>query len=413
MTSRLPRVSISGLRKALGGIIVGLIVFWLGYSAGSKGLTATGFPKVEISRETPVNRENVDFSLFWRVWDTLDLNYFDKAKLSPSDMVYGAIQGMVSAIGDPYTVFLTPNENTVVQEDLSGSFEGVGIQIGFRGSTLAVIAPLPDSPAEAVGVEAGDYIIGIKDERKGVDRGTTGITLPEAVEIIRGPAGSVVTLTLLRDGEEEPILADITRASIDVPSVVVDFVGEEESIAHVRILKFSAETLNEWEEAIKEILKNGSRAVILDVRNNPGGFLQAAVDIAGEFVKSGSTVVIEENASGEVNEFVSERFGRMTTTPVVVLINKGSASASEILAGALRDIKDTPLVGETTFGKGTIQEPRQINGGAGLHITTARWLTPDRFWVDDGGLLPDIEIQDDGETPEDEQLQAAIELLNL
>jgi carboxyl-terminal processing protease len=327
-------------------------------------------------------------------------------------MVYGAIKGMVNAIDDPYTVFLPPKENRVVQEDLKGSFEGVGIQIGFRGNQLAVVSPLPDSPAEEAGVLAGDYIIGIKDELKEIDRGTTGITLPEAVQAIRGPAGSVVTLILLRNGSEEPITVDIVRASIDIPSLILDFVGPNENIAHIRLLKFGGETKAEWERAVRNILKRRNlTGIILDVRNNPGGYLQGSVDVASEFLRNGSVVVIEEKSNGERDEFKVERIGRFPDTPVVVLVNKGSASASEILAGALRDIRGVQLVGETSFGKGTIQEPQQIENGAGLHITVARWLTPSGFWVNEGGLEPDVELGDDPETIEDEQLQEAIRLL--
>lgn len=380
---------------------------------GRRGFVATvvKFPVVIISREVPPEHD-LDFSLFWRIWDTLETNYFDKSKLIPSEMVYGAIRGMVNAIGDPYTVFLPPKENRVVQEDLQGSFEGIGIQIGFRGNQLAVVAPLPDSPAEKVGVVAGDYIIGIKDELKEIDRGTVGITLPEAVQAIRGPAGSVITLTLLRNGSEEPITVDVVRASIDIPSLILDFVGPNENIAHIKLLKFGGETKAEWEKAVREILKKRNLAgIILDVRNNPGGYLQGAVDVASEFLRNGSVVVIEEKSSGGKDEFKVERIGRFLETPVVVLVNKGSASASEILAGALRDIKDIQLVGETSFGKGTIQEPQQIENGAGLHITVARWLTPNGFWVDEGGLEPDVKLEDDSETAEDEQLQKAIKAL--
>ncbi len=307
---------------------------------------------------------------------------------------------------------MPPSENRIVQEDLKGSFEGVGIQIGFRGNQLAVVSPLPDSPAEKAGVLAGDYIIGIKDELKEMDRGTAGITLPEAVQAIRGPAGSVVTLTLLRNESEEPIIVDIVRISIDIPSLILGFVGPNESIAHIKLLKFGGETKAEWEKTVRDILKKRNLVgIVLDVRNNPGGYLQGAVDIASEFLQNGSVVVIEEKSDGEKDEFKVERIGRFPNTPVVVLINKGSASASEILAGALRDAKGTRLVGELSFGKGTIQEPQQIENGAGLHITVARWLTPSGFWVNEGGLEPDVKLENNSETTEDEQLQEAIRLL--
>jgi len=327
--------------------------------------------------------------------------------------VYGAIKGMVAAVGDPYTVFLPPQENKVVQEDLQGNFDGVGIQIGFIGTQLAVIAPLPDSPAEIAGLKAGDLIIAIKDEKKNFERATQGITLPEAVQAIRGPRGSVVTLTIMREGQEEPLEFDITRANIDVPSIRVEYVGEEGTIAHINVLKFGGETKEEWDKAVAELLlKPEIIGLVLDVRNNPGGYLQGAADLASDFVDNGKVVVIEEEGNAKIRtEYKNEKFPRLKNFSAVVLINKGSASASEILAGALRDQNDISLVGEKTFGKGTIQEPQQLEDGVGLHITIARWLTPDEVWVDGVGLEPDFAVEDDSETEEDEQLQKAIELL--
>ncbi len=408
-----PKISLNKLRTVILIIVIIGASASTGYFFGRKGFLASfsRFPIVTISRQTPPER-NVDFSLFWRIWDSLDESYYDKTKIVDSEMVYGAIRGMVSAIGDPYTIFLPPSENRIVQEDLSGSFEGVGIQIGFKGGQLVVIAPLPSSPAEEEGIQAGDFIVGIKDELKDIDRGTVGITLPEAVRAIRGPAGTTVTLSLLRNGSEDLIVADVVRKGIDIPSIILTFEGENENIAHIKILKFGGETEGEWEEAIIEIIKKPSvKGVVLDLRNNPGGYLQSSVDIASEFLIGGSVVVTEASANGDKHDFVVERIGRLLNMPTVVLINEGSASASEILAGALRDVRDIQLVGEITFGKGTIQEPQQLNNGAGLHITVSKWLTPSGFWVNEGGLEPDIIIVDDVETSEDEQLQEAIRLL--
>ncbi len=414
----LPKINLTTIRRGIATLAILVLTFSVGYLFGSNGFKAQvgNFPQVTINREVPADKGTLDFSLFWRVWDTLGQKYFDKGKLVPSQMVYGAIKGMVESIGDPYTVFLSPKENKVVQEDLSGAFEGVGIQIGFKGSQLAVIAPLPGSPAEKTGVKAGDFIVGIKDAAKKLDRGTVGISLPEAVQAIRGQAGTKVTLILTREGVSEPITVEITRAKLEVPSVILKFVGPENSIAHLKLLKFGAETNGEWDKAVREInvkcqMSNVKCAVILDLRNNPGGYLQGAVDFASEFLKVGSVVVIEEHANGTRNEFKVEKAGRLTNTAVVVLVNEGSASASEILAGALRDERKVKLVGEKTFGKGTIQEPLQLEMGAGLHITTARWLTPSGFWVNEKGLEPDVKIKDDEKTPQDEQLQKAIEVL--
>lgn len=391
------------------------IIFSAGYFLGFNGfrLDSASFPNIKISREIPKNREDVDFSLFWRVWDTLETSYYDQSKIDTSKMVYGAISGLVASLGDPYTAFLPPEENKVVEEDLSGSFEGVGIQIGFKGKNLAVIAPLPDSPAMKVGIKAGDFIVGIKDEAKKIDTGTAGITLTEAVKIIRGKAGTKITLLLLRDSSNEPIKVEVERAKLDVPSVVVDFVGENKNIAHIKLLKFGADTDGEWNNAVTQITNYQPQitGVILDLRNNPGGYLQGSVDIAGEFLNKGSVVVIEDRGVTK-NDFKTDRLGSFTNKKVVILINGGSASASEILAGALSETKGYKLIGETTFGKGTIQEPLQLEKGSSLHITTAKWLTPKGVWVNEKGLTPDIKIEDNSETTVDEQLQEAVKQLN-
>lgn len=397
-------------------VLVVILVFLGGYWVGRSGyrVTVNGITNksnVTISREIPSNLEDVNFSLFWKVWDLMSSNYYDKSKINPAKMVYGAISGMVDAIGDPYTSFLPPSENKVVEEDLGGSFEGVGIQIGFKGTQLAVEAPLPGSPAEKAGIKAGDYIIGIKDEAKKIDQGTQGINLSDAVQIIRGPAGTKVNLTLLREGENKPRNVDVVRQKIDVPSVSVNYL-EDGKVAHIRILKFGAETKSEWEKIVREVIgKSEINGIVLDLRNNPGGYLDAAVDIAGEFLPNGSVAVIEERGTGERTEFKVKRFGLFTKKPVVVLVNGGSASASEILSGALRDVAKVKLVGEKTFGKGTIQEPRQLEGGSGLHITIAKWLTPNGTWVHEKGMEPDVKVEDKADTPEDEQIQKAVDVL--
>ena len=408
----MPKIRFSSLRKAIFFVLVALGIFSGGYLVGVRGYKGElkSFPKVTISREVPEDKGTLDFSLFWKVWDSLNSSYYDPGKLIPANMVYGAIEGLVSAVGDPYTVFLPPDKNKVVQEDLQGTFEGVGIQIGFKGSQLAVIAPLPDSPAERAGVKAGDFIVGIKDEEKRIERGTVGISLADAVQAIRGTAGSKVILSLIREGSAEPIVIEVTRAAIDIPSVELSF-EKEGRVAHIRLLKFGGETEAEWEAAVAEILKTPEvEGIVLDVRNNPGGYLQGAVDIAGEFLKTGKVVVIEER-SGTKENYTVDNVGRFLNTPLVILVNGGSASASEILAGAIKDNKRGKIVGEVTFGKGTIQEPQQVNGGAGLHITIARWLTPNETWVNDGGLKREVEVKDDSETQEDEQLNEAIKQL--
>lgn len=406
------RLNFSIARKVLLYSIAIGVIFVSGYGLGANGfkLDSGSFPKIKISREVPDNRD-VDFGLFWRIWDTIDASYYDKSKISPQKMVYGAISGMVAAIGDPYTAFLPPEENKVVEEDLSGSFEGVGIQIGFKGKNLAVISPLPESPAEKAGVKAGDLIVGIIDTEKKIDIGTSGITLNDAVKVIRGKAGSKVTLLLLRGESIDPIKTEITREALDVPSVVTTFI-ENNTVAHIKLLKFGADTEAEWNKAVSQVVSHQPQitSLVLDLRNNPGGYLQSSVDIAGEFVKKDSVVVIEDKGLTKEN-FKTNRTGKFGSMKVVILVNGGSASASEILAGALSEINGYKLIGEKTFGKGTIQEPLQLDKGSSLHITTAKWLTPKGNWVNEKGLEPNIVVVDDQETEVDEQLQEAIKLL--
>ena len=396
-----------------------LMVFAGGYLLGIKGYRAQidAAKKIQIVRLTPPDKSDLDFSFFWKVWDSLTAKYFDKEKIDQRAMMYGAISGMVSALGDPYTVFLPPGDNKVMNEDLSGSFEGIGIQIGFKGSQLAVIAPLPDSPAQKAGLKAGDFIVGIKDEVNNVDRGTAGISLPEAVKLIRGKAGTKVALILTREGLTEPFTVEIERAKLEVPSVLLSFVGKDKTIAHLQLLKFGGDTSAQWEEKVSEILNNkDTKGVILDLRNNPGGYLEGAVETAGEFLPVGTLAVIEQGADGVKKEYKTQRTGRLVKIPLVVLVNGGSASAAEILAGALKDNQRAKIVGEKTFGKGSIQEPMDFENGSGLHITIAKWLTPAGVWVNDkgpasqGGLEPDVKIVLDDKTKDDTQLQAALSI---
>ncbi len=396
----------------LTSLVIG-VIFTSGFYFGSNGfkLESGSFPKVKISRETPTDKRDIDFSLFWKIWDTLDASYYDKSKISPQKMVYGAISGMVASLGDPYTSFLAPEENKVVEEDLSGSFEGVGIQIGFKGKNLAVMAPLPDSPAEKAGIKAGDLIIGIIDTEKKIEMSTSGINLNDAVKIIRGKAGTKVTLVLLRDGSDESFKKEITREALDVPSVVVSYL--DNNIAHVKLLKFGADTDTEWAKAVKDITTHNPQVtgLVLDLRNNPGGYLQSAVDIAGEFLEKGTVVTIEDRGTNGKIEYSTERSGSFGKLKTVILVNGGSASASEILSGALSENLGIKLVGQKTFGKGTIQEPMQLDKGSSLHITIAKWLTPKGNWVHEKGLEPDLAVEDKDDTEEDEQLQEALKLL--
>jgi carboxyl-terminal processing protease len=409
-------------------VISGLSGFWAGRQRIAVEFRDSQ-PTVKVERAVPPGKENIDFSLFWTVWDRLNGSYLEKKSLDPRQMVYGAISGMVSALGDPYTVFLPPTENKEAKEDLSGAFEGVGIQLGYKDSKLAVIAPLTGSPAEKAGVKAGDLILKITDEKKGADKETAGMSLPEAVTLIRGPKGTVVKLELSREGGEKPFTLSLTRETIVVKSVEVTFLESSKPgmVAHLKLLRFGERTNQEWQEAVEKIqkFKNSNaqnfKGVVLDLRNNPGGFLNGAVDIASEFLPEGIVVWQDKGNDGK-ESFSVNRKGQLTDVPLVVLVNNGSASASEIVAGALREKERARLVGEKTFGKGTIQEAQELSGGAGLHITIARWLLPSGKSIDKEGLKPDFEVKpDEKDLPaeasakegpaKDSQLEKAIEVL--
>lgn len=406
-----PKLSLKYLRNVFLVIITVSFIFGTGYFLGIRNFYVNlyGYPEVHIDRNPPVEKKDLDFALFWTVWDKLNEKYFDKDKLISAKMVYGAIKGMVSSLEDPYTVFLPPVENRIVQEDLKGSFDGVGIQLGYREDWITVIAPVLDSPAEKAGVKAGDIVYAIRDVEKNINiENTQGLSVQEAVSVIRGKKGKSVFITFVRDGVEKPFEIELVRDTLDIPSVTLNMVGKNNDIAHIRVNKFSGETKAEWDKIIMELLGKDFKSIILDLRNNPGGYLMGAVELGSDFMDQGEVVVIEEHADKEQTKYKVEAIGRLKNRSVVVLVNEGSASASEILAGALRDNKKFKLIGQTTFGKGTIQEPEELEDGVGLHITIARWLTPNGIWVNEKGLKPDVEITDNLDTDTDEQLESAI-----
>lgn len=405
-------------RQILYFVLVAIFFTNFGYFLATKkiGFTIQDFtPQVKITNQAPVN-QNVDFSLFWDVWNRLEQKYIDKSKLNPQQMVWGAIKGMVASLDDPYTVFLPPKENTQSKEDLSGEFEGIGAQLGMKNKRIVIIAPIAGSPAEQMGLKPGDWIMKVD----GKDTG--GWTVNDAVDKIRGPKNTKVVLTILRasdlakleestdiSGSIKPVEISITRAKISVPSVTLEYKGD---IAVLKIAVFGDTTTEEWQKFIAQIVREGkAKKIVLDLRNNPGGYLQSAVFVASEFL-DGGTVVIQQNYDGTKDEMKVMRNGYLTTQPMVVLVNEGSASASEIVSGALKVRGRATLVGKKTFGKGSVQEPEELAGGAGLHVTIAKWLLPDGSWINGTGIKPNVDFADNPDTKNDEQLDKAVEILN-
>lgn len=393
-------------------ILIILLSFLLGWQLGHRDVQvklATYKPTISIVNKEPPAGINVDFKLFWDTWDLVSRSYLDKKAIEPKKLFYGAISGMVSALGDPYTVFLPPEQQKFSKEELNGSFEGVGIELGFnKDKRLVVMAPLPGTPAEKAGIKPADLIVKIDD------KDTSNMTLPEAVNNIRGEKGTEVTLTIFRDGDSDTRLFALKRDTIIVKSVAVSFkvTNSGKKVAVIKLSRFGERTEDEWNGTVSSLLSANSQAVVLDLRNNPGGFLDGAVFIGSEFLNSGD-VVLQENSEGQRITFPVTRTGKLTKIPMIVLINKGSASASEIVAGAIQDRKRGKLVGEKSFGKGTIQEAEDLEEGAGIHITVAKWLTPNGRWVNDTqGLDPDVTISTDKEdSTKDLQLDKAMELL--
>ncbi len=383
-------------------------VFASGFLAGQRTYPfepTTLFGLLNVGKEKP---ENVDFGQFWQVWNSVRAQYVDRQKLENQDMVYGAISGLVNSLGDPYSAFLKPREAKIFSEDVQGWFSGVGIEIGHRQGVLTVIAPLEGTPAQRAGLKAGDKIPKIN----GVE--TQNLTVNEAVTLIRGPIGTEVVLNIWRDGWAKPEDFKIVRENIVIP--VLEWKMADGDVAHVRIFSFTGQTADRFRQAAEEILNSSARALVLDLRNNPGGYLDQAVKLAGWFLESGETVLLEDDGSGPATCDDCKVFGngRLADFPTAILMNEGSASASEILAGALRDHLGVKLVGEKTFGKGSVQTLENFKDGSSLKITVAKWLTPKGQVIAEQGLAPDVEVKltdEDVKAGRDPQLNRAIELL--
>ncbi|OGG09947.1 hypothetical protein A2154_02560 [Candidatus Gottesmanbacteria bacterium RBG_16_43_7] len=376
--------------------------------------------RIVINRDTPGNNP-IDFSLFWDVWSRIHRYHIDARDIDNQKLVWGAIAGMVNALGDPYTVFLTPSENQDFKDDLGGAFEGIGAQLSSKDGRILVVAPITGSPASTAGIKAGDWILKVGDED------VINWSVTQAVAKIRGPKGTQVVLSVLHENAESPVNISIIRDTIKVPSVeywiktpseIIQLSGSYKGtaqIAYLHLTRFGDRLSEEWSSAIGEIRSaydNGHIAgMILDLRNNPGGYLDGSVYLTSEFLTDGN-VVSQINSDGTRADYKVNRDGLMTEIPLVVLINKGSASASEIVAGALKDHRRAKIVGEKSFGKGSVQSPQDLRDGAGLHITTGKWLTPDGDWITKIGIVPDFEIELESlEATKDAQLEKAVQLL--
>lgn len=349
----------------------------------------------------------IDFSLFWDAYSKLQQSFIDPSKINTQKIIYGAISGMTKSLGDPYTDFFDPEQARRFQQDLSGSFEGIGVEIAIKKSQLTVVAPLKNTPGQMAGLKAGDAILKIDGQN------TADMATDEAVNLIRGPRGTDVTLTIFREGWQDSKDFVITRSTINIPGM--DWKMQSEDIAYVHIYQFGQTLPADFKEAVLEILQSPAKKIVLDLRDNPGGYLDVAQKVSGWFLKNGQTVTIEDfGGDKEKQEYRSQGNGDLADYPVVVLINQGSASASEILAGALRDNRGVKLVGEKSFGKGSVQEVVGLQGGSFLKITIAKWLTPKGASISEVGLDPDVKIEitdEDIQQDIDPQLDKALEIV--
>lgn len=352
----------------------------------------------------------VDMREFWRVWNLMDEKFAktDGSRVSAQEKLEGAIAGMVRAFDDPYTVFLPSEEASALGEDISGNFSGVGMEVGMRDGLITVIAPLPGTPAERAGIASGDVIVAVNGES------TENMTVDKAVNMIRGEAGTEVTLGIVRMGALAVQEYTITRASIEVPTIKTEQQGDTFIIS---LYSFNALAESRMQEALRQYVSSGSTKLVIDLRDNPGGYLQSAVNIAGFILPAGKVVLRESFGDGqreEVYRSQGRNVKQFASGEIVVLINGGSASASEILAGALQEHGYATLIGVNSFGKGSVQELIDLDRGTALKVTVARWLTPEGTSISEGGLTPDILIRrtiEQRQNEEDPQLKAALDHL--
>lgn len=385
-------------------VLIALVSFSAGYFFSQPNADFTSI----FTKEKKLDKENFNLNLFWETLGEIQERYIGRDKLDNQKLIEGAARGIVNSLNDPYTVFLDSEELKKFNEGIDGIFEGIGAEIGIKNNIITVIAPLEDSPAQKAGIKSGDKILKINEAV------TVDMTVEQAVEKIRGPKGTTVSLLINREGFGEAKEIKITREVINVSSV--KWTMKEDNIAYIQLFRFGleTETISELNRIAREIINSGAKKIVLDLRNNPGGFLETSVGAASVFIPSGKLVVAEDYGNGKKEEYKTSGKPLLENYPLVVLVNQGSASAAEILAGALRDQKQTLLIGEKTFGKGSVQELESLKQGGAIKITVAKWLTPSGKSINDEGLKPDIEVklvEGPEDSEKDIQLDKAFEII--
>jgi len=388
-------------------VAVFVVVFGSGFYFGKK--SAPSINEVALLNKTAPAGIETDFEAFWKTWTVLNEKFVSKKKI-PTDQekVWGAISGLTKSFDDPYTVFFPPVESKAFAEDIKGEFGGVGMEIGLRDEVLTVVSPLKGSPAEKAGIRAGDRIFKIDDKI------TTDMAVDAAVKLIRGEKGTAVKLSIVRNGDSKPIEISITRDTINIPTI--DTKLRDDGVFVISLYSFSENSPNLFAKALREFIVSGSDKLVLDLRGNPGGYLEAAVDMASWFLPAGKIIVREDLGKNQEEEVYRSRGYDIFNDKLkmVILINRGSASASEILTGALLEHGKAVVVGERSFGKGSVQELVKITPETSLKVTIARWLTPNGLSISEGGITPTFVAttsEKDLIAGKDVQMEKAVEIL--
>jgi len=409
----------NSVAKFVGVLILVVCMFVIGFVSGR---LFEDSPRVDIKKRVSFSGDlsgddvDVDFNLFWQVWNELEGGYVDDSKIDEEKMFYGAIKGFVNSYDDPATIFLTPGETKDYNDSSQGKyFEGIGAELGYEDGSVIVISPLEGSPAVKAGIRPGDLIMKVDGEDLKPSE-----SIFDIVKKIRGEAGTDVVLTVLHKGDTKVQDITITRSAITVPSMDFEKVGGSNDIVMIDLARFTDSSLGAWEknwdDTVDEVLKSGADKLILDLRGNPGGYFNAAIYAANEFLTKGTLIAMQEDQYGATQKYKATRKGRLSDIELIVLVDGGSASASEILAGALQKNSRGTIVGENTYGKGTAQSVVPFADGSSLHITVMKWLLPDGKWLNRENVIePDklVEITDEDFTEgNDPQLDKAVKMLS-
>lgn len=391
-----------GLR-AFVGVLAVVGVFLLGVYVGFENRPSSQKVVGIINKESPILPDTTDFEPFWKAWALVQEKYPGADKTTAQEHVYGAIKGLLASFGDPYTMFFTPEESKIFESEIAGEFGGVGMEMGQKDGVLTVIAPLKDTPASKAGIISGDKIVKINDLL------SADMSVDKAVDLIRGEPGTTVTLTLVREGLAQPKVVSLIRAKISIPTVETEKRASE-GVFIIKLYSFSAQSPALFQNALKEFADSGYTKLVLDLRNNPGGYLDAAVSMAGWFLPEGA-VVVKEIGKTDADVVLHKSKGPAIFNgkiKMVVLVNKGSASASEILAGALSEHGVATLMGQQTFGKGSVQQLMKLTSDTSIKITIAKWYTPHGVSISDSGLTPKVVLEPNKDEDKDLQLEEAV-----